>query len=211
MSSGKSYNMPKLLKATYLAEGEGLLEETRATKLYYFPGPVFLLIVFGLLDLQSTSTVYSWGVSIPVLNTVFGDIGTGLAGHVMFVLLLAITLILLLWLLVRYLKWITSVYAITTHRVIVQSGILGRDFDEIPIQQVRGVDVHQSAGQRILRYGTVRVSAEGGSASSIGNEDWLGIPHPFNFQRLIQSANQNLSRGGYAPPPAASPTPPAQS
>jgi PH (Pleckstrin Homology) domain-containing protein len=210
MSSGKSYNMPKLLKATYLADGEGLLEETRATKLYYFPGPVFLLIVIGILDLQSTSTVYNWGVSIPGLDTVFGDIGTGTAGHVMFILLLAITLLLLLWLLVRYLKWITTVYAVTTHRVIVQSGIVGRDFDEIPVQQVRGVDVHQSAGQRILRYGTVRVSAEGGSQSAIGNEDWVGIPHPFNFQRLIQSASQNLSQGGSSPPAAASPAPPTR-
>ena len=35
--------MPKLLKATYLADQEYLLDETRATKLFYFPWPFLSL------------------------------------------------------------------------------------------------------------------------------------------------------------------------
>jgi uncharacterized membrane protein YdbT with pleckstrin-like domain len=73
--------------------------------------------------------------------------------------------------------------------VIVQRGILGKDFDEIPVNQVRGVDVHQTLGQRVLGYGTVRVSSEGGSR--LGNEDWKGIPKPFRFQKLIENATIN--------------------
>ncbi|MCI4350141.1 MAG: PH domain-containing protein [Thermoplasmata archaeon] len=202
MSSGRSYNMPKLLKSTYLAEAEGLLEETRATKLYYFPGPVFGLIVFAIFDLQAAAVAYGWNLSIPGLYWAFHGIGGAIGNTILMIIVLLVTLLLVLWLVVRYLKWITTVYAITTNRVIVQSGILGRDFDQIPITQVRGVDVHQSVGQRILGYGTVRVSSESGASTTIGNEDWLGIPHPFNFQRLIESATQNLARGGVAPPPA---------
>ncbi len=80
--------------------------------------------------------------------------------------------------------------------MIVQKGILGRNFDEIPVTQVRGVDVHQSAGQRFLRYGTLTVSSEGGS--KLGNEDWEGIPRPFQFQKRIESATEAIDSAGRA-------------
>jgi len=184
--------MPKLLKATYLADQEYLLEETRATKLFYFPAPVLWTFFFGLLSLFAapaatsmvptlSSTATKW---LTLSNYVSGDVPKYLA-YFWFVLFL----IGLLWLVVRYLRWIRTVYAVTSRRVIVQKGILGKDFDEIPVSQVRGVDVHQSFGQRILGYGTVRVSSEGGT--NLGNEDWKGIPKPFRFQKLIENATVN--------------------
>ncbi len=187
--------MPHLLKATYLADGEYLLEETRATKLFYFPGPILFTVIMGLL------------VAIFHFNVAGVDgslhLGTAVAGRtarfwvvVLFGLLFVIGL---LWILVRWLRWIRTVYAVTTRRVIVQKGILGKDFDEIPVIQIRGVDVHQSFGQRILGYGTVRVSSEGGSR--IGNEDWKGIPKPFRFQKVIENATIGASSTASATPP----------
>lgn len=193
--------MPKLLKATYLGDAEYLLEETRATKLFYFPGPLFFTIVFGLIALFAapaitsavpvvSSTLQGWFTLQSVLSS---DLQKYLAE---FWLLLFV--IGLLWILVRYFRWITTVYAVTSRRVIIQRGILGKDFDEIPVAQVRGVDVHQSLGQRMLGYGTVRVSSEGGT--HLGNEDWKGIPKPFRFQKLIENATQNVQT---APGPVA--------
>jgi membrane protein YdbS with pleckstrin-like domain len=191
-SSSSSRPLPKLLRATYLADQEALLRETRGTALFYFPGPVLWLLIFAVVDYSVLAARAGWS-GVPGLAWLWGL--DSLKGHLDTVLLVvvAISLLLLLWLLVRYLRWISTVYAVTTTRVIVQSGIFGRDFDEIPIPQVRGVDVHQSFGQRILGYGTVRVSSEGGS--KLGNEDWMGIPKPFEFQRLIEGANQVISRG----------------
>ncbi len=189
-------DLPRLLKATYLADTEGLLRETRATGLYYFPAPVFWLFIVGLLDYSAFAARYSFP-GLPYLTQFWQDhamtIGSYGSIALLTILFSFFTLLLLLWLLVRYLRWISTVYAVSTHRVIIQSGILGKDFDEIPIPQVRGVDVHQSAFQRVLGYGTVRVSSEGGT--KLGNEDWLGIPKPFEFQRLIESANQVITRG----------------
>ena len=186
--------MPKLLKATYLADQEFLLQETRATKLFYFPGPILFTFIFGVLALsvasQLTSAVPNWAPGLrtwlTLSNYVSSSVQTYLAD---FWLLLFV--IGLLWILVRYLRWIRTVYAVTNRRVIVQKGIFSKDFDEIPVTQVRGVDVHQSVGQRILGYGTVRVSSEGGS--SLGNEDWKGIPKPFRFQKLIENATANVA------------------
>jgi membrane protein YdbS with pleckstrin-like domain len=184
--------MPKLLKATYLADQETLLEETRATKLFYFPGPILWTFVFGLLALFSAPAITS---AVPKLSTTllqwltlsnyFSSTVQMYLAYFWFLLFL----IGLLWLLIRYFRWITTVYAVTSRRVIIQRGILGKDFDEIPVTQVRGVDVHQRFGQRLLGYGTVRVSSEGGK--SLGNEDWKGIPKPFRFQKLIENATQN--------------------
>jgi len=188
--------MPKLLKATYLADAEALLQETRATKLFYFPGPILFTFIFGLLALFSapaitsavpkfSSTLYSW---LTLSNYVSTTSQMYLAYFWFLLFILG-----LLWLLVRYFRWIRTVYAVTNRRVIIQKGIFSKDFDEIPVTQVRGVDVHQSFGQRILGYGTVRVSSEGGS--SLGNEDWKGIPKPFRFQKLIENATANLQMG----------------
>jgi uncharacterized membrane protein YdbT with pleckstrin-like domain len=184
--------MPKLLKATYLADQETLLDETRATKLFYFPGPALWTVVFGFLALvaapaisSAIPTVWSDGRKWLTLSSyVSSDVQRYLAYFWLFLFLIG-----LLWLVVRYFRWITTVYAVTSRRVIVQRGILGKDFDEIPVNQVRGVDVHQTLGQRMLGYGTVRVSSEGGSR--LGNEDWKGIPKPFRFQKLIENATIN--------------------
>jgi len=186
-------SMPKLLKATYLADQENLLEETRATKLFYFPGPVLWTFIFGLVTLFSapaiSSAVPTWSASLRTWLTLSNYLSSTMQMYLAYFWLL-LFVIGLLWLLIRYFRWITTVYAVTSRRVIVQRGILGKDFDEIPVTQVRGVDVHQSFGQRLLGYGTVRVSSEGGT--HLGNEDWVGIPKPFRFQKLIENATVNL-------------------
>ncbi|MGD0588835.1 MAG: PH domain-containing protein [Thermoplasmata archaeon] len=198
-------SMPKLLKATYLGDTEYLLAETRATKLFYFPGPLVFAVFFGVLAFASahaiSSAVPDWFPSLYSGLTLSSYLSsTGQMYLAYFWLLLF--LIGLLWLLMRYFRWITTVYAVTNRRVIVQKGILGKDFDEIPVTQVRGVDVHQRFGQRILGYGSVRVSSEGGSR--LGNEDWKGIPKPFRFQKLIENATQNVQS---APGPLVMPPP----
>jgi uncharacterized membrane protein YdbT with pleckstrin-like domain len=189
--------MPRLLKATYLGDQEYLLEETRATKLFYFPGPILWILITGVLTLFSLADWRGLGfASISAWNSVIHSFAGAIhiadsTAALWFTVFFAFLILLgLLRLAVRYVRWIRTVYAVTSRRVIVQRGILGKDFDEIPVAQVRGVDVHQSFGQRLLGYGTVRVSSEGGSR--LGNEDWKGIPKPFRFQKLIENASQSV-------------------
>lgn len=207
MAAAVPRTMPKHLKATYLADQEFLLQETRATGLYYFPGVVLWLVIFGLLALATAMVAYSWPGRIAsygnALSTLAGwvHLSAGTLQTYLLYVLLFLVFIGLIWLLVRYLRWISIVYAVTSRRVIIQRGILGRDFDEIPVLQVRGVDVRQTFGQRLLGFGTVRVSSEGGNR--VGNEDWEGIPKPFRFQKLIEDAVANLEPTGpvqWAPP-----------
>jgi membrane protein YdbS with pleckstrin-like domain len=196
--------MPRHLRATYLGDQEHLLAETRGTRWHYFPGPIAATIVFAALTYLGWGSRSGWALTHTWADWV-GSFAQAVGGsadqfRTVFAWLFTVLLLIsLLWFLVRYLRWISTVYAVTTHRVIVQKGILGRNFDQIPITQVRGVDVHQSFPQRLLRYGTLRVSSEGGGAA-IGNEDWLGIPKPFNFQRKIENASEDRGTGTSPPP-----------
>jgi uncharacterized membrane protein YdbT with pleckstrin-like domain len=188
--------MPRLLKATYLADQEYLLEETRATKLFYFPGPVLWILITGLLTFFSAAYLKGWPGQISAWNSAIAQLATWT--HITLSTFQYWTVIFfgflvflgLIRLAVRYVRWVRTVYAVTSHRVIVQTGILGKDFHEIPVTQVRGVDVHQGFLQRLLGYGTVRVSSEGGSR--LGNEDWQGIPKPFRFQKMVEDASQGV-------------------
>jgi membrane protein YdbS with pleckstrin-like domain len=187
-SSNLTVVNPKHL-ARYLAEGEVLYVETRATKLFYFPGPIIVLLILLVLDYSAEAARLGWP-AFPGLTALFARIpATDL--HYTVYILGVITLLVLLWLFVRWIEWIRTVYAVSNHRIIIKRGIASRDIDDIPMNQVRGVDVHQTVGQRLLGYGTIRVSAESGMAKSIGNEDWRGIPKPFQVQRTIETVMQN--------------------
>jgi membrane protein YdbS with pleckstrin-like domain len=201
---------PRLLRRQDLVDGEELRAETRATKLYYFPGPVTALLVILSLDYAALAAVHGWLPAVPGLTPFFQAFPAGGAGF-MVDFFAVLTLGVLVLLAARYLEWMRTVYAVTSSRIIIQKGILARDLEEIPISQVRGIEVHQSFLHRLMGFGTLRVSSEGGSR--VGNEDWFGIPGPFKFQRIIETASQNLSRGQSPPmaipPPPISPIPPA--
>jgi hypothetical protein len=182
---------PRLVKAAYLSPGETVLRESRATRLYFLPGPILLLLIFGALVYAAYSP--SWLPTFPWLASTFSTLGShsSTALHYVQLLLLLLLLISLIFLLVRYLKWMRTVYAVTTNRVIVQRGIVGRDFDEIPVIKVRAVDVHQTAFDRLLGFGTIRISSEGDNR--IANEAWRGVPKPWEFQRLVDAAAQKYT------------------
>ena len=194
--------MPKLLKATYLGDQEFLLEETRASKLLYFPGPVLWTLVFGGLTYLTWAVRQGWWTlrlyrsALTTLSSWVHLARSDVAAYLGAVFAVLV-LVGLLWITVRYVRWIRTVYAVTSRRVIVQRGILGRNFDEIPVTQVRGVDVRQTVGQRILGYGTIRVSSE--ENVRIGNEDWVGIPKPFRFQKWVENATDAIQTPGTSP------------
>jgi uncharacterized membrane protein YdbT with pleckstrin-like domain len=202
MSTRPAPPVPRLLRRASLADGEEVRAETRATKLIYFPGPIVALVLFLALDYAATAGRYSWLPAVPSLTPFFASLPSigGVSGATYALgLFLLLTLVVLLVLLFRYYEWIRTVYAVTSSRVIIQEGVFAREFHEIPVSQVRGIDVRQTFVQRLLGYGTIRVSSEGGAR--VGNEDWVGVPAPFNFQRVIETASQNISRG-QAPPKA---------
>ncbi len=187
---------PRYIRAAYLSPGEAMLRESRATRWYFLPGPTVLLVIFLVVDYGLLSAKHASWPAIPGLTAAFGHVVSALGSSSAALRYVEyffgfLTLLVVLWLVVRYLRWMRTAYAVTTNRVIVQRGIFSRDFDEIPVNKVRAVDVHQTPFQRIMGYGTIRISSEGDSR--IANEAWVGIPHPWEFSRLTDAAAQKYS------------------
>ena len=63
----------------------------------------------------------------------------------------------LLWLLVRYLKWSTTNFVLTTDRLIDRSGVLSKHGHEIPLERVNDIAVSQTLFERIIGAGDVMI------------------------------------------------------
>ncbi len=191
-----------MVRQRNLAPGEVVVAETHISRWVAFTGPVAVIALLGVVTYGAAAAVWPALVAIPWLTPALASLaGYGSAHLYVFYALSALTGVAVVWLGVRYVVWWSRVYAVTDHRVLLQHGFFYRAVDEIPVDQIRGVDAFQSLGQRILGYGTVRVSSEGGR-SSLGNEDWRGIPKPLDLQRTVEAMVQAHSLPHLLPPSA---------
>jgi uncharacterized membrane protein YdbT with pleckstrin-like domain len=70
-------------------------------------------------------------------------------------------LLLLRFSLWPYLKWQTTHYVLTTRRVVIRQGVLGRRGRDIPLTRVNDVSFQHSLFERILRCGTLTIESAG--------------------------------------------------
>jgi len=70
--------------------------------------------------------------------------------------------VLLIWgSLVPYLRWRTTLYVMTTDRLITRVGVLSRSGRDIPLSRVNDVSFSHNLFERILRCGTLTVESAG--------------------------------------------------
>jgi uncharacterized membrane protein YdbT with pleckstrin-like domain len=79
-------------------------------------------------------------------------------------------------------RYATSIYGITTQRIIARTGILKVKTIEIPLNQVETVEVDQTLLGRIIGYGTVKITGTGGS-----NEYLVDLNAPGKFRDAVMS------------------------
>jgi uncharacterized membrane protein YdbT with pleckstrin-like domain len=87
----------------------------------------------------------------------------------------------LLWLLIRYLKWSTTNFVLTTDRLIDRSGVLSKHGREIPLERVNDITVNQSLFERIIGAGDVMIESGG----ERGQQLFSDLPRPFRVQNAI--------------------------
>jgi uncharacterized membrane protein YdbT with pleckstrin-like domain len=115
-----------------------------------------------------------------------------------------LVLIVLVWLvLAPVLRWKTTHYVITTHRVLLRTGVLNHVGRDIPLQRINDVAFEQTLLDRLIGAGTLQVE----SAGETGQTVLRNIPHSDDVQQLINRlVNEQSRRGygygyGYEPPP----------
>jgi uncharacterized membrane protein YdbT with pleckstrin-like domain len=84
-----------------------------------------------------------------------------LHGTVRWLIVAVGAVVLIRWSLWPWLKWQTTHYVLTTKRVIIRTGVLGRTGRDIPLTRVNDVSFHHSVFERALRCGTLTIESAG--------------------------------------------------
>ncbi len=146
---------------------------------WYFAGPVAALVVSIIGGI--------WAFTID------GDSNAGKAMQIIFLAAIVITAI---WMVARYLKWMTTHFVITSHRLIFRTGVLAKSGIEIPLERVNNVNFNQSVFERMLGAGDLLIESGGED----GQSRFADIKHPDQVQRMIHSQMELAAerRGSYS-------------
>jgi uncharacterized membrane protein YdbT with pleckstrin-like domain len=111
-------------------------------------------------------------------------------------IILALIAVSAVWLIIRYLKWVTTHFVITSHRLMFQTGVIGKSGIQIPLERVNNVNFNQSVFERILGAGDLLIESGGED----GQSRYTDIRHPERVQRLIHAQMENTAQrhGSYA-------------
>ncbi|MEW1952581.1 PH domain-containing protein [Terrabacter sp. NPDC080008] len=82
---------------------------------------------------------------------------------------------------VPYLRWRTTHYVITSHRVMVRRGILTKTGKDITLSKITDVSFEQSLLDRMIGSGSLHLESAGDSP----DEDLANIPHSNEVQQLV--------------------------
>jgi uncharacterized membrane protein YdbT with pleckstrin-like domain len=115
-----------------------------------------------------------------------------------------VALVLALYLVARpLLRWRTTHYVITTHRVLYRDGVLARSGRDIGLSRITDVSFRQSLWDRVVNSGTVTIETAGEGATVLSS-----LPDCVEVQQLLnQLVEEDADRrallsagyvGGYA-------------
>ena len=109
---------------------------------------------------------------------------------------LAVAVLLAFWLvLAPAVRWRSTHYVITTHRVLIRRGVLSHVGRDITLARINDVSYEQSIWDRIVRSGSLTIE----SAGENGQESLVDIPRADDVQqtlnRLIENDATRRQRG----------------
>jgi membrane protein YdbS with pleckstrin-like domain len=97
-----------------------------------------------------------------------------------------------LWLLGRFVRWRSYVVALTSTRILVRQGILGRDTVQLRLQRITEVNIRQTLLERVLGTGSLLIDVQ-------GEDDTLTLEYmrkPAVVQRVLNSQINEIVGGG---------------
>jgi membrane protein YdbS with pleckstrin-like domain len=99
----------------------------------------------------------------------------------------------------KLVAWFTSIFVVSSDRVISREGFIAKRSMEIPLEQVNDVRFEQGIFDRLVGAGTLLIQ----SASTTGTNTFEDIRHPEDVQRTIfHQGELNQQRGPHRGAPA---------
>lgn len=171
----------KHISRSMLSSDERIVFESRPSAIKYMI-PASIAIIIGL----SALAVFLWKyIPDPPELPYIQEYLDGEYGEYVEYAALGVFVLCLLYFVVKWLRWGSTVYAVTDERIITQRGILNKTYEDIPLGMVTNVSVSQSIGKRMLGYGTV-IFATQSSQGRRGSLAWEAVPSPLKVRRKMQ-------------------------
>ena len=122
----------------------------------------------------------------------------GTLGDVLAYAVIALILLSLLWFAVRYAKWVTTNFVVTSERVIFRVGVLAKRGIEIPLERINTVFFNQTIFERMLGAGDLAIESGG----ETGKQNFSDIRRPSLVQneiyRQMEANNTRMYAGRQA-------------
>jgi len=135
-----------------LLEGEEVVYRARLHRLIFLP-PVAVAVV---------------GLAVAIFVNAIAGAVFGVAAVLVFI--------------PRFVRYMTSEFAVTNKRVIVKVGLINRHTLELVLTKIETVGVDQGVLGRIFNFGTIVVTGTGGT-----KEPFKNIANPLGFRKQVQS------------------------
>ncbi len=148
-------------------------------------------------------------LALPAIALVVGTavaawITSSVNGVVVLVVWGAWLAMLLIYVVPKTVGWFTSIFVVSSDRVISREGFIAKRSMEIPLEQVNDVRFEQGIFDRMVGAGTLLIQ----SASTTGTNSFEDIRRPEDVQRTIfHQGELNQSRSRHRAPPAETPAP----
>ncbi len=144
---------------------------------------VFAAVLFGLL-LLAVLIYLAWLTPDDTTGNWIQWITVGIG------VLIAVFLVIM-----PILRWLTSHYVVTTHRVLVRRGVVTKTGKDITLSKITDVSFERTLLDRLTGSGTLRIESAGDSP----DETFRAIPHSDRVQQIInrlidEDANQRATR-----------------
>ena len=116
------------------------------------------------------------------LGVTIAFLPSGTTGEVLLIIVIVLALVLASWLcFIPALRWRTTHYVLTTHRVLIRRGILHHTGRDISLQRINDVGFSQTLWDRIVKAGSLTIE----SAGEHGQETLINIPRSDEIQQLL--------------------------
>ena len=163
-----------------LADDEQIVEHLHPHWLTLLPAVFWFLLVCA-----------ATGVAIAFLPS-------GSAHQILLLVVIVLAVLLVLWLAVAPLiRWRSTHYVFTTHRVLIRRGVFRHTGRDITLSRISDVAYEQSLLDRIFAAGTLIIESSG----EHGQETLVNLPRANQVQQTLNRLVENDAnrRGSYPP------------
>src|SRR5579871_56198 len=104
-----------------------------------------------------------------------------------------ISLIAIIYFLIKYFEWRVNIWVVTSGRVIDESGLFRHYAKESPLEKINNVSYDQTVWGRLFNFGHVEIQ----TAAEAGATDYYNVNHPKRLKDKITAAQADYKNFQY--------------